>query len=1176
MGAKKRAVGGSASSASASQSHGNSSDDKPLFRQGGSSGSESDAKLALGKLQAAQGVARGAENADDDEDEDDGAGDVDSTSRRSRGSESSSGGRAKDDGEQYGEDDQDGEDSRGSGDRRPAAGAIRRSGGAAGVGAEQAGGVLTGQAAASMPGGSRGRERKDRGPGPRRDNGGGDRRRVQVRVAEEHVARLRTTVRMLRDALVEALVAGGRADLLAAVESAARWPGRDSRLGTSVGADGASLPAERALSQAHTDGVSTAPTEGAARSGGSAGGSSSSRGGGLPSGQAGRPSKRARLGGDAGDAPAPATDESVSPGEEQGGAAGPAHGAAAAGLRDRERGSGSGSSGIRDADGTRSGVDSSLGDGSQHRQRQDITGPQRAGAAARGTGGSAASSASSSSSSAAAATDAAARPAGPGSAEAVRAPSAGGDVSCSPLHRGAPTSASADGEPPGQNFDRGSTSPPASSAGRSGGGTSGGPASGIRVPFAPNVGRDTVLRRALAMAESVLEVGRASVGTDSSSSASPPGSSPSPGADGRPKKNKSGRGSDGDSGNSSIRPMSTASETSGGKAPQRRKRRRGGSAGPGDAPAMPVRRAAPLRAPRQMSNPSMGSMGGGPPHHGSLLSGGSSDASGVAGDLARMQQRAQDGSRMLGDGQRSAIGSADGMPWDDMGALVASRAASLSAMGQNATPGSGMAAPDAGMPRPTPQSREQMSRFGVDAGGPLAAGSAAFSLGHREPGPAMERPAPARGAPAPGGPAPMVRPPSGGAPWHPHGMQPPQRYAAYAPHSSQAPPQPPAAPVQARPAAQPHPAAVSVASSAAEGADAAPGVVYDSRDLKEPAHLPPTPAPGKLPGARKGKLDTAERARVEFFLQAVVTGTMVVFKGELAKQLRDFVNADRAQSFYEKLISRRKLNQTLGPLLQQRRQRRSTLDQQIEAGLRAATVGVPVTLGARAAPAPPQAAVLRHHLQAHHAQAHAPQLHQAPVYAPGISGTAMGVVPPSTAAYPHSQPLQRGPYGLVPHPQMMHAAGRPSDPVAAPLPTSGPPRAVPGAASIAFGVPQHFPQGGYQPYQPVMHHPAFDGAPGPLPAAMPSSSSSSGAAQAAPPLSWGGHYRLPHDASSGGPPLGAGYPGPPRHMMHAPGGHGSSTFHSTSSSGEDGRDEALTGGSRHVGPTRATSHRRER
>lgn len=171
----------------------------------------------------------------------------------------------------------------------------------------------------------------------------------------------------------------------------------------------------------------------------------------------------------------------------------------------------------------------------------------------------------------------------------------------------------------------------------------------------------------------------------------------------------------------------------------------------------------------------------------------------------------------------------------------------------------------------------------------------------------------------------------------------------------------------------------------------------DSRLLPTPAHLPEPPPPCKNPGHRKGKLDAAERARVDFFLRAVIRGQLVVYKGELAKQLRDFVNQDRAQSFYEKLISRRKLNQSLSPLLQQRRQRRGTLDEQIEAGLLAAGI-------IKQAP-PPDASLASPPAAAAAATAAA----VAPVFHPSAAGYPQWQPQLAPAHQPTARPSQPGP-----------------------------------------------------------------------------------------------------------------------------------------------------------------------
>ena len=79
----------------------------------------------------------------------------------------------------------------------------------------------------------------------------------------------------------------------------------------------------------------------------------------------------------------------------------------------------------------------------------------------------------------------------------------------------------------------------------------------------------------------------------------------------------------------------------------------------------------------------------------------------------------------------------------------------------------------------------------------------------------------------------------------------------------------------------------------------------------------------KRGGSRKGKLEPAERERVEEFIARVKTGELNVTKGELAKAMRLYVcsGMERSQEFFEKLVSRRGLNKTMKHLLLPRRKR---------------------------------------------------------------------------------------------------------------------------------------------------------------------------------------------------------------------------------------------------------------
>ena len=65
-------------------------------------------------------------------------------------------------------------------------------------------------------------------------------------------------------------------------------------------------------------------------------------------------------------------------------------------------------------------------------------------------------------------------------------------------------------------------------------------------------------------------------------------------------------------------------------------------------------------------------------------------------------------------------------------------------------------------------------------------------------------------------------------------------------------------------------------------------------------------------GYKKGKMDSWERDLVEAFIKQVKSGQLHVVKGGLARSMRKYVNSQRHQEFYEKLVSRRKLNTALG------------------------------------------------------------------------------------------------------------------------------------------------------------------------------------------------------------------------------------------------------------------------
>jgi len=89
---------------------------------------------------------------------------------------------------------------------------------------------------------------------------------------------------------------------------------------------------------------------------------------------------------------------------------------------------------------------------------------------------------------------------------------------------------------------------------------------------------------------------------------------------------------------------------------------------------------------------------------------------------------------------------------------------------------------------------------------------------------------------------------------------------------------------------------------------------------------PPTASPPGAPLPVKGKMEGWERLKVNEFVDSVRARHIIVSRGELARELRSFVNMARPQLFYEKLISRKRLNQELGPLLAPRRHRRGSVE----------------------------------------------------------------------------------------------------------------------------------------------------------------------------------------------------------------------------------------------------------
>lgn len=71
----------------------------------------------------------------------------------------------------------------------------------------------------------------------------------------------------------------------------------------------------------------------------------------------------------------------------------------------------------------------------------------------------------------------------------------------------------------------------------------------------------------------------------------------------------------------------------------------------------------------------------------------------------------------------------------------------------------------------------------------------------------------------------------------------------------------------------------------------------------------------------KGKLQAWERSLVTAFMDSVASGAIHVARGELARDVRAAINMARPKEFFEKLVSRRQMNQRLGGFLRPRRMR---------------------------------------------------------------------------------------------------------------------------------------------------------------------------------------------------------------------------------------------------------------
>ena len=90
-----------------------------------------------------------------------------------------------------------------------------------------------------------------------------------------------------------------------------------------------------------------------------------------------------------------------------------------------------------------------------------------------------------------------------------------------------------------------------------------------------------------------------------------------------------------------------------------------------------------------------------------------------------------------------------------------------------------------------------------------------------------------------------------------------------------------------------------------------------------------------------------ERQSVEDFVARNLSGEMRVRKGDLARELREFVNPRRPPEFFEKLVSRRNLNSVLAGVLAPKVSRKAK--REATAGVTALSLAVQM-LEARSAP----------------------------------------------------------------------------------------------------------------------------------------------------------------------------------------------------------------------------------
>ncbi len=206
-----------------------------------------------------------------------------------------------------------------------------------------------------------------------------------------------------------------------------------------------------------------------------------------------------------------------------------------------------------------------------------------------------------------------------------------------------------------------------------------------------------------------------------------------------------------------------------------------------------------------------------------------------------------------------------------------------------------------------------------------------------------------------------------------------------------------AAPMAPAVAHMPQPPVAALSPTAAAAAAAA--AAARQRSTKAPSV---TPSGAPLPV--KGKMEGWERVKVNEFVDAVKARHIIVSRGELARELRSFVNMARPQLFYEKLISRKRLNQELGPLLAPRRHRRGNVEVEVLESLKR---NPELFRAALEHHQQSQAAMLASHQAAADGSATHGMHSAAPVSAPASAPMTVGAMPMGAGSGP-MHPMQGG------------------------------------------------------------------------------------------------------------------------------------------------------------------------